>query len=208
MFLSKKGLLAVTTILCVSFFSGCASIVSGTDQTVTFNSEPDGATVTVSGLVVGKTPVSVPLDKGQKQSLTFEKDGYKTYTTQLSTSLNGWFWGNILFVGLLGSTTDGVSGAMHEFSPDQYFVTLTAKESKGLSSSKPRKLKEMFVLFGADIRSELSKNGGEKSDAVIELLGVSAEEKESTLMTLKVLSDKHSDDLVLANQLIEFYAIK
>jgi uncharacterized protein YceK len=37
--------------------SGCASIVDGTDQSMTFNSEPDGAAVTVAGKVVGKTPL-------------------------------------------------------------------------------------------------------------------------------------------------------
>lgn len=205
---NNNFLMTLTFVLSVSMFSGCASIITGTDQTVTFNSEPDGATVTVSGLVIGKTPVTVPISKGKNQSLTFEKEGYKTYTTQLSTSFNGWFWGNIIFGGLLGSTTDGVSGAIHEFSPDQYFVTLTPETSGGVSSSKPRKIKELFVLFGETIRTELSQNGGEKSDAILELLSIDAEDKESSLMTLKLLSEKHSDDLELANKIIEFYEVK
>jgi hypothetical protein len=64
----------------VTSITGCASIVSGTDQNLTFNSEPDAATVTVAGKVVGKTPLSVQVKKGKNQSLTFEKDGYKTHT--------------------------------------------------------------------------------------------------------------------------------
>jgi hypothetical protein len=104
-----------TAILSIFILSSCASIVTGRDQNLTFNSEPDGATVTVSGKVVGKTPISVQIDKGKNQALVFEKEGYKTFTTQLSTRTNSWFWGNIVLGGFFGSSTDGISGAIYEF---------------------------------------------------------------------------------------------
>ena len=66
--------------------------------------------------------------------------------------MNPWFFGNIVIGGLLGSTTDGVSGAINEFSPDQYFVTLSPNTPFGISTSKPRKIKELVVAFGSDIR--------------------------------------------------------
>ena len=137
--------LLLVVALCVT---GCAAIVTGVDQKMTFNSEPDGATVIVSGKAVGKTPLTVEVDKGKNQALVFEKDGYKPFTTQLSTTLNSWFWGNIVFGGFLGSTTDGVSGAIYEFSPDQYFVTLTPESSLGIATSRPRKIKESgYALY-------------------------------------------------------------
>jgi len=119
-----KNVLALLLAVTVILSTGCASVVSGTDQKLTFNSEPEESTVAVSGRVLGKTPLTVPVDRGSNQSITFEKEGYKTYTAQLSTTTNPWFFGNIVLGGLVGSTTDGVSGAIHEFSPDQYFVTL------------------------------------------------------------------------------------
>ena len=42
----------------IFLMSGCASIVTGTDQTLAFNSEPDEATVTVAGKMIGKTRLS------------------------------------------------------------------------------------------------------------------------------------------------------
>lgn len=46
----------LVALAAIAFLStGCASIVSGTDQKLTFNSEPEEATVTVSGRVLGKT---------------------------------------------------------------------------------------------------------------------------------------------------------
>lgn len=192
----------------ITVISGCASIVTGTDQTLTFNSEPDGATVTVAGRVVGKTPLSVQIDKGQNQSLTFEKEGYKTYTTQLSTTTSGWFWGNIVIGGLLGSTTDGVSGAINEFSPDQYFVTLTPDNGHGLSTSKPRKIKELVIAFADDIRLELTSDGGESTDAILAVLEIDKTDKDTTLIVLKKLASQNPNDLEFAQAIVEFYGVK
>ncbi|MCK7546664.1 PEGA domain-containing protein [Marinobacter koreensis] len=188
--------------------SGCASIVSGTDQKLTFNSEPEEATVTVSGRVLGKTPLTVPVDRGSNQSITFEKEGYKTYTAQLSTTTNPWFFGNIVLGGLLGSTTDGVSGAIHEFSPDQYFVTLKPDTPSGISTSKPRQIKEIIIAFSGEFRHQLASGGGEKVDSVIQLLDIKASEKDTTIRALNQLALAEDNDLELAKTIIEVYNVQ
>ena len=48
-----KNFIYLTLLLFLA--SACATIVSGTTQEVTFDSEPQGVQVTVSGKVVGKT---------------------------------------------------------------------------------------------------------------------------------------------------------
>src|SRR3989338_382530 len=88
--------------------AGCASIISGRTQEVSFASNPEGVTVTVNGRILGKTPLTINLQRKSEQSLVFSKDGYKTLSMQFETSINGWFWGNILLGGLIGSTTDGI----------------------------------------------------------------------------------------------------
>jgi len=47
--------------LAAIFLSGCASIMHGTHQDLTFQSNPDNATVTVGGRVIGKTPITTSL---------------------------------------------------------------------------------------------------------------------------------------------------
>ena len=161
--------------------SGCATIVSGTDQEVTFNSEPEGATVSVTGKVLGKTPVTIRLDKEKNQILTFEKEGYKTYTTQMSTTMDGWFWGNIVIGGFFGSTTDGASGAINEYSPDQYFVTLSPNVPFGVSQqNKAGMIKELMVAFGDSIREEIITGNGDNLSQLITVIG-SSSGKEVTL---------------------------
>jgi hypothetical protein len=55
----------------------------------------------------------------------FSKDGYKPVTMELTTTLDPWFWGNIVLGGFIGSTTDYINGSVNEYSPSQFFVTLT-----------------------------------------------------------------------------------
>jgi len=63
----------------LALIGGCATIVSGTTQEVSFQSNPEGAKVTVSGRVIGKTPVTLQLKREKGQSLAFEKEGYEAH---------------------------------------------------------------------------------------------------------------------------------
>lgn len=112
--------------LFLGFFalSGCATILSGTDQPVTIQSSPDGADVIMNGVVMGKTPFTANIKRDNNTMLTIEKDGFQSETQLMNTQLNSMFWGNILFGGVLGSTTDAASGASREYSPGVLFVKL------------------------------------------------------------------------------------
>ncbi len=203
-----KSHLILAVLAAMLLTSGCASIVTGTDQKLTFNSEPDEATVTVAGRVLGKTPLTVQVDKGSNQAITFEKEGYKTHTAQLSTTTNPWFFGNIVFGGLVGSTTDGVSGAIHEFSPDQYFVTLRPDTPIGVSTSNPRRIKELLIAFSGEIRHQLATGGGEKVDSILRLIGVDESEEQTTIKALNQLALNNDNDLTLAQSIIDIYDVK
>jgi hypothetical protein len=189
--------------------AGCASIISGTDQKITFKSEPEGATVTVAGRVLGKTPLTVDVDKDKNLPLTFEKEGYKTYTTQLSTRVDGWFWGNIVIGGLLGSTTDGMSGGMYEYSPDQYYVTLVPVQSTPLSVSNNKlKVKELVVGFGSELRQQLVVGKGEQLNALLVAISRADGDSADSVNVLKKLATQHADDVELAESICNFYDVK
>jgi len=108
---------------------GCASIVHGGNRTISVNSQPAGAKVTVSkisGEVVSHqtTPFTIALDpkrgffKGQSYQLTLELEGYQTRQVQLRPELTGWYFGNLLFGGVIGMLiVDPATGAMWNLSP-------------------------------------------------------------------------------------------
>lgn len=115
--------------------------------------------------ILGKTPLTVELDKEEHQSVVLSKDGYKPVTVQLTTTLDSWFWGNIVFGGVIGSTTDTVSGATHEYSPSQFFVTLTSTGGSTIENatlkSQREKAKEFIVLNYKNLMTDVHQGTGE-----------------------------------------------
>jgi hypothetical protein len=120
----KKYLL---TAALVFGLSGCATIFKGSDQAVTFNSEPSGAEVYVDGKMIGVTPITAKLRKNTYDTLMIKKDGYQTQTGVLEKKYDGVALLNI-FWDL--STTDFVSGAAFEYVPNTYMFSLKKEEVK------------------------------------------------------------------------------
>jgi len=128
--------------------SGCASIIDGTTQPLSFASTPDEATVYINGQAVGKTPVTIQIKKQNgSQTLRFSKEGFKDVDMSLNSSINGWFFGNILSGGLLGSSTDGLSGAAFKYEQSSYMVTMPAAESNSANVAIVRTDRQKIVGF-------------------------------------------------------------
>ena len=205
--LMSKSLVLGILVLIVCLMSGCASIVSGTSQEVTFQSAPEGATVTVGGKVIGKTPITTTIKKKNDQALTFEKEGYKTQTMQLATRLDSWFWGNIVLGGVIGSTTDGLSGAVHEYSPNQYFITLPPNENNPVTPQTTQKIKakEFIVLAYKNILADLAKGSGEYADSLMTTLAVPQADQKDAANKIKSLSEVYTDIPTFADRVIGLY---
>lgn len=131
--LAILGALTAATAL-----SGCASIISGANQKVSFNSTPSDARITITdrmGNVVysGVTPNEVKLKRGagfmrpQHYSVRFEKDGFATKDVKLASGPNGWVFGNIAIGGVIGILIDGGTGAMFAVSSKTVSVPLEAQ---------------------------------------------------------------------------------
>lgn len=117
------------------FVSGCASIVSDSQYPVNISSTPAGATFEIrnrAGVVIhsGSTPGSITLKsgagyfKGEAYTITFHKDGFADQQTTINSSLDGWYWGNIIFGGLIGMlAVDPATGAMYKL-PESSAATL------------------------------------------------------------------------------------
>jgi len=110
--------------------TGCATILKGTSQTVSINSNIDGAEVIVNGKPVGQTPFTGKIERKSASTVTVRKQGYTAKTITLSTETEAVFWGNIIFGGFLGSTTDMTSGAMYYYAPATFEVDLNPSSTK------------------------------------------------------------------------------
>ena len=129
------------TLICL--LSNCASIVSKSNYEIRVNSVPQDALVKIynrDGMEVytGKTPFQVFLKskagyfKRAIYSLEFEKEGFAKRTYVLSASLNGWYFGNILFGGWIGMLiVDPLTGAMYRINTVDISLALSASNVKG-----------------------------------------------------------------------------
>ena len=122
-------LLAAATSLC-----GCATIVNGTKQTITINTEPAGATARLRGQVV-KTPGKVIVQRSKLNTITLSHDGYKTKRVNLGREMSAWVWGNIPLCGVLlapvGMAVDSFTGGGFVQIPSDVGLALVALPAGG-----------------------------------------------------------------------------
>lgn len=121
--MNKLILLIVSSTLLL--LSGCASIINGTNQTLTFTSDVEGVVVYVDGAAIGKTPVSANFKKNKAQTVMFKKEGYHTVTREITKSFDAVAIVNV-FWDL--STTDAITGAIYEYSPSTIYVEMPKKQ--------------------------------------------------------------------------------
>jgi hypothetical protein len=172
---------------------GCASIMEGKTQSVSFNSEPAGAQILINGLPMAVTPATITIKKSEydNANVLFKKEGYQDQQATLHTKVTGWFWGNIITGGLLGSGTDAISGAMWEYSPDKYFVTMPpVKASIGETARLDCENRvRIYILFSHEhLVSDLARGGGEHLSSLCALLGLDKAQQEETIFELRMLA--------------------
>ncbi len=103
----------------ILLLSSCATIISGSRQTVEISSEPSSAKVYINEIEIGQTPVQQKLKRNQEYQLILKLDGYLTYETKLEKRFNAWYIGNILIGGVIGLIVDPITGAMFKLKPEE-----------------------------------------------------------------------------------------
>lgn len=131
--------LAAMTAFAALSLSACATVTKGTNDTVTFDSVPNAATVSwtdTNGKLVAQscnTPCTVDINRKWTYNVTFEKDGYKPVEGLLEPKLSGdgaaGMAGNVLLGGVIGAAVDGSTGAMNDLKPNPMIARLAAADA-------------------------------------------------------------------------------
>ena len=118
----KRLMRFVVLIVFAALISSCATVLQGTNQSITVDSDPRGATVFVAGQQMGQTPVTFTVNKRRSApEMRVELEGHRTQSRPLTTSYDPVAILNI-FWDL--STTDLITGAAWKYNPDSYFFRL------------------------------------------------------------------------------------
>jgi len=199
-------LLLITPMLAL----GCATIVVGDKQSLTFDSEPAGAQIIINGKPEGVTPATITIKKSDYQNATvvFKKEGYTDQQATLHTKTTGWFWGNILIGGLLGSTTDSSTGSMLEYEPAKFFVTMPpAKASLSeIARLDYQNRVRTYILFSHQhLVSDLAKGSGEHLSSLYVLLGLTEVRQQEAIRELRMLATSSENTPAFAEAVLKVF---
>ncbi|MCL2064470.1 MAG: hypothetical protein FWG98_08865 [Candidatus Cloacimonetes bacterium] len=157
-----KKIVVFTILIAIvmSMLPSCATIFTGTSKNVLIDSSPQGTDFTIYDrrnrvVSTGQTPHTVRLKKGAgyfsgaNYRISYERPGYQNSNAQITTSLGGWYWANLLTIysiplGML--IIDPLTGGMWQLSSTNIHRTLThelgvsgviARNTQPIESSSP-----------------------------------------------------------------------
>lgn len=148
---------------------GCATVASGTKQSLTVTSNIDGAEIFLDGEKIGTTPYTGVVKKNGEM-LRIEKEGYRTETVTLSKTLDAVFWGNIIIGGTLGSITDFASGAAYTYAPATYQVDLRAEDQASVEFRHELVVRKFAMLYVDEVSRDIANGGGDYVDSLVDLI--------------------------------------
>jgi len=238
----------ITVAMAAVFITGCASIVSDKSYPVTLNSTPSSARFEITNdkgirLHGGRTPTTVMLKSGNgyfssaEYTVIFKKNGYEDKYFAIESSLDGWYWGNILFGGLIGFLIiDPITGAMWKLPEHSQHVSLD--EIKSFSDSGrglkivsledipyserdslvrlktnddvefESNIRSLLLGFGSEIRYELSIDiNGDAVSTLIKMINAHSDQRADTDI-IKTIAGSTQNELQFANKLIGYYGKK
>ncbi len=114
----------LVTAFAVLSLTGCATLFSGSKDTVSIDSTPQGATVLIDGIEMGRTPVSFPLKRPGLGTKTVElrMNGYETRRFDLQSEFN--LVSVLNFTNPLGWGIDVLTGSIKKYDPKNYSITM------------------------------------------------------------------------------------
>lgn len=112
----------LAALVAAALLSGCATVTSGTSQTVMINSDPEGAECTVSRqealLATVTTPAPVTLKRHAASLYVLcRKAGYEDNRVVINSRFENASAGNFLLGGVVGTMIDASSGASSRYEP-------------------------------------------------------------------------------------------
>lgn len=123
----------VVILLTATILSGCSSIVKGSRQTINMSTstgkQADVVITTEEGQQSLTLPSAITVKDSSKDIVVNVQESKcnNSSSTTIRSRLHPWFWGNIILGGLLGSTTDSVTGSMWTYD-ENTIINVTEKE--------------------------------------------------------------------------------
>lgn len=192
-----KKITWATCFSIVLVFGGCATMISGSSQVISVNSNINDADVTLVDLQnnkeisLGKTPFCGAVPRLKMAKLIVKKDGYKPAEIALGSDANLMFLVNVFNpFGLCGTTTDYSNGSVYQYSPSNFMADLApGKAVKSGRFVKESRMRQFALLNYDRISDDLAAGRGQYLDSIYDLCG--AKTPSSKCEILGFVSEAH-----------------
>lgn len=140
-------------------------MLNGTSQDLDFKSDPEGAVIAIADGRTCTTPCAFGMKRGDDNSVTFTKEGYKTTTVLIQSRTGGATFGNIIAGGIIGGVVDGSNGASNHLYPNPAYVKLAPADSSAEAVLLNNKGEEISTVAAyndkvrADVEKGMQKKG-------------------------------------------------
>lgn len=134
-----KKLSKPLSLFAAILLSSCATIFTGTHDTLVFESKPSGAKVLFDGYEICKTPCTTSLKRSlNEKSVEFKLEGYQTRRILLDREFNAV---SIINLGsILGWAIDAATGSMMKYGNKVYEIELEPQNPNALLLQNPYKI--------------------------------------------------------------------
>ncbi len=163
-----KKLIGIAAISILPVLTGgCATVLNGTSQDLSFQSEPEGATINIAQGGTCSTPCEYSMRRGNDSRIDFSKEGYKSEFVYIQSRTGGSTFGNIIAGGIIGGVVDGSNGASNHLYPNPVYVRLVqiVSSKKAVLLDKKGQLISTVEEHNAKVQADVEKgleNQGQK----------------------------------------------
>ncbi|MDF1667276.1 MAG: PEGA domain-containing protein [Planctomycetota bacterium] len=134
---------SIIFLFVLTSYTGCATILTGTHQKISVDSNPKGAIVATDGHTRARTPAVVSLTRWHSGDIVVSKEGYHPKHIVMHRTLNPyalldlpWFLLGVV-PGIVAVGVDIGTGAIWEYNPEMIYADLESKRA-GDSESKEK----------------------------------------------------------------------
>ena len=197
-------LFGLTTFLALG---GCATIFSDGEDVITFNSNVDKTKVFLDGIIIGETPLTLPIERRTaNRKLKFTKPGYQTQELPLSHKFNMNFGMLLDITGTVISLTpgavDALSGNLIKYTPTEYHIEMEPEKNADHNLFRKRVVSMRFAAHNFfNIQRDLVTGEGEFLDCMKASFQILPAHQEAFREVLRA----NLDVLITADNGLEFW---
>jgi hypothetical protein len=120
----RRSVRVLIALLVLISMSGCATVLKGSNEKVSFTTDPGGAEIYINGQYMGKTPLQVNLRSKDVYSIEFRKQGYEPKMVQLNSRVGlGWVVLDVIS-GFVPVIIDAITGNWYRLEATDVRATL------------------------------------------------------------------------------------